>query len=99
MSDCERFSMQIIGNCLNILMGLISLIFVLIPVSIINFKITLISFISISILFLLTSSYLKPRLKRLGFQIKEYSKNRFEILNDSFRNFNEIKLENLIKFF
>ena len=99
LSDCERFSMQIIGNCLNILMGLISLIFVLIPVSIINFKITLISFISISILFLLTSSYLKPRLKRLGFQIKEYSKNRFEILNDSFRNFNEIKLENLIKFF
>jgi len=99
LSDCERFSMQIIGNCLNILMGIISLIFVLIPVSIINFKITLISFISISILFLLANLYLKPRLKRLGFQIKEFSKNRFEILNDSFRNFNEIKLENLSKFF
>ena len=91
--------MQITGNCLNILMGFISLIFVLIPVSIISFKITLISFISISILFLLASLYLKPRLKRLGFQIKEFSKNRFEILNDSFRNFNEIKLENLSKFF
>ena len=99
LSDCERFAMQITGNYLNILMGLISLIFVLIPVSIINFKITLISFISISILFLLASLYLKPRLKRLGFQIKEFSKNRFEILNDSFRNFNEIKLENLSKFF
>lgn len=99
LSDCERFAMQITGNCLNILMGLISLIFVLIPVSIINFKITLISFISISILFLLASLYLKPRLKILGFQIKEFSKNRFEILNDSFRNFNEIKLENLSKFF
>ncbi len=99
LSDCERFAMQITGNCLNILMGFISLIFVLIPVSIISFKITLISFISISILFLLASLYLKPRLKRLGFQIKEFSKNRFEILNDSFRNFNEIKLENLSKFF
>lgn len=99
LTDCERFAMQITGNCLNILMGFISLIFVLIPVSIINFKITLISFISTSILFLLASLYLKPRLKRLGFQIKEFSKNRFEILNDSFRNFNEIKLENLSKFF
>ena len=99
LSDCERFSMQIIGNCLNILMALISLIFVLAPVSIINFKITLFSFISISILFLITSSYLKPSLKRFGFQIKEFSKNRFEILNDSFRNFNEIKLENLSNFF
>ncbi len=99
LSDCERFSMQIIGNCLNILLAFISLIFVLIPISIINFKITLLSFISLTILFYISSAYLKPTLKKFGFEIKEFSKNRFEILNESLRNFNEIKLENLENFF
>jgi len=36
---------------------------------------------------------------RYGHQIKNFSKNRYEILNDSFRNFNKIKLENLTKLF
>ena len=99
MSDCERFAMQIINNLLTVSLTVISLIFILTPIFYINFTITIISFCLIFLLFFFTSTYLKPLFNRYGHQIKNFSKNRYEILNDSFRNFNEIKLENLTKLF
>ena len=99
LSDCERFAMQIVSNLMNIFLTIISLIFVLIPIIILNFKVTIISSFLIFILFFVVSKFLKPVLFKFGYQIKNYSKNRYEILNDSFRNFNEIKLENLTKLF
>jgi ATP-binding cassette, subfamily B, bacterial PglK len=99
LSDCERFAMQIVSNLMNIFLTIVSLIFVLIPIIILNFKVTIISSFLIFILFFVVSKFLKPVLFKFGYQIKNYSKNRYEILNDSFRNFNEIKLENLTKLF
>ena len=99
MSDCERFAMQIINNLLTVSLTVISLIFILTPIFYINFTVTIISFCLIFLLFFFTSTYLKPLFNRYGHQIKNFSKNRYEILNDSFRNFNEIKLENLTKLF
>ena len=99
LSDCERFAMQIVGNYLNISLASISLFIILVPVFVINFQISLTVFLILLTIFYLVGKNLKPFLNKLGEKIKIFSKNRFEIINDSLRNFNEIKLENLRSFF
>ena len=95
LSDCERFAMQIVGNFLNISLASISLFLILVPVFVINFQVSLIVFLFLLTIFYLAGKNLKPLLNKLGEKIKTFSKNRYEIMNDSLRNFNEIKLENL----
>ena len=90
--------MQIVGNFLNISQATISLLIILVPVFIFNFKISLIVFIILLTIFYLAGKNLKPILNEFGEKIKMFSKNRYEIINDSLRNFNEIKLENLSSF-
>ena len=95
MSDCERFCMQVVGNFLNICLTIISSLFILIPLIVFNTFSTIIIFIILFLLFFSVSKILKPTLSRLGKNVKEFSKSRYEIMNDTFRNFNEVKLENL----
>ena len=99
LSDCERFAMQIVGNFLNISLASITFFLILVPVFVLNFQVSLIVFLILVTIFYLAGKNLKPFLNKLGEKIKIFSKNRYEIMNDSLRNFNEIKLENLKSFF
>ena len=99
LSDSERFAMQVVGNFLNISLASITLIIILVPVFALNFQVSLIIFLILLMIFYLAGKNLKPILTKLGKKIKIFSKNRYEIINDSLRNFNEIKLENLRSFF
>ena len=94
LSDCERFAMQIVGNFLNISLASITFFLILVPVFVLNFQVSLIVFLILVTIFYLAGKNLKPFLNKLGEKIKIFSKNRYEIMNDSLRNFNEIKLEN-----
>ena len=99
LSDSERFAMQVVGNFLNISLASITLIIILVPVFALNFQVSLIIFLILLMIFYLAGKNLKPILTQFGKKIKIFSKNRYEIINDSLRNFNEIKLENLRSFF
>lgn len=99
LSDSERFAMQVVGNFLNISLASITFFLILVPVFVLNFQVSLIVFLILVTIFYLAGKNLKPFLNKLGEKIKIFSKNRYEIMNDSLRNFNEIKLENLKSFF
>lgn len=98
LSLTERVSMQIIGCVNDIFLNLFLIIFILIPLLSNSFSISIITVVVLLITFISVHKIVRKKFSNYGKIINNLNIKRFEIINESIKNFNEIKLNSLSSF-